>query len=120
MHGYLVDTTQLFKNYSEISHKGRQYFITGRLDVNTVAVRTLDGKLADTIKIQDVLATPDNTPSKSTKTEVPLELVEDNRWTDANIKRKAIKLVFDNGEDRESVAVEIGAPPLPSILFVTS
>lgn len=96
---------------SNITYKGVQYLITGRIDINTILARTLDGKLTDKINIDDLLTDSSKPQEKPTHPKIPMELVEDNAWQKAVNKRDAVKRVFENGEDRNLVAAELGVHP---------
>jgi putative transposase len=96
---------------SQITYKGIPYFITGRIDTNTILARTLDGKLTDKIDVSEISTKSCSTSNKLTNVTMPLEMVDENRWQNAVKKRDAVKRVFEDGKDRDVVAHEIGVHP---------
>ncbi len=93
---------------TQISCNDMDYTITGRVDMDTLLTRSLDGKIPKLFKVKDVL---DNLRAKFNESEkqvVPFELVDDDAWENAVRKQDAVIRVFENGESREKVANELG------------
>lgn len=93
---------------SAVTFHGAEYFIVGRLGMDSLLVRSSDGKLTTTLSIDSIVSALKDDTRISRQKFAALELVDDGKWNAAIRKRDAIKNVFEHGESSSKVAAELG------------
>lgn len=92
----------------KITFKNIEYLIIGRLDMDSILVRTLDGKLTQKLSISEVLQEIPAIKKSASRIFASLESIDEFRWQDALGKRDAVKRAFEDGESPSKVAQEMG------------
>jgi len=92
---------------SKITHCDNEYSIIGRLNMDTVLVRTHDGKLTSQLLVSDILS--ERSINRISKQKfAAIEIIDEDLWQAAIQKQEAIKRVFELGESSSKVAEELG------------